>query len=124
MRVLKLNDQLAFEKVVTKRGNNMIIPVNDGNGDLIISTQVLKDPVYADIAKTIELLTTEIDYVPFPEDERAFELKIQELETAKKLVKFDSNTGHIDVGDKKVDSKTGQIIIKEKYTKVETKNKL
>jgi hypothetical protein len=79
-RVYRLKDPSVIEKIITFRGKNRaIIPVLDGNGDLIIGQQVIDDPAYADLIPRILPLLEEIDYIKPPEDEREFETFIQSL---------------------------------------------
>jgi len=67
MSVLRLKDQSKWSDLKLKRGANAIVPVYDGNGDLIISKEVLNDPAFSDIAAQIASVTEEIAYVDLTE---------------------------------------------------------
>lgn len=88
-RVLKLRNDMNFNQLVDQVDNSIIVPVNDGNGDLILSLEVLQDSKFSHLHTLIGALTEEIEYVPFPDDEVAFAQKISELAQANKLIVHD-----------------------------------
>jgi len=109
MKVLKLIDPNAFEKFIIRRGNSMIIPVNDGAGNLVIGMECLDDPVFKDVIKDITSQLEESEYVPFPPDRDLMEQKFVEFDAANLVLKYDSDKEEVSRGDKVVDSKTGVV---------------
>lgn len=100
MKVLKIKDPTKIENIVTIRGNRAIIPVNDGNGDLVIGKEVLFDKTYSDLVPTILAETEEVEYVPLPSDEKELEAKFVELGGLGKLIKVDLKKREIEYDSK------------------------
>lgn len=65
MKVLKLKDPTTFTELLIKRGNNLIIPTIDGDGNFIVGLEILIDPVYEDLYEIIIDLSELIEHKPF-----------------------------------------------------------
>lgn len=68
MKVLKLKDPTQFKELLIKRGNHMIIPVIDGDGNYILGYEVLLDPMYSDITEKILDCCEVIEHKPLDVD--------------------------------------------------------
>lgn len=88
-RVLRLRNDNNFDQLVDQVDNSIIVPVNDGNGDLVISVEILQDPKFSHLHTLINALTEEIEYVPFPDTESGLQQKLNELFQAGKLIRHD-----------------------------------
>lgn len=64
MKVLRIRDKANIDQLLIKRGNNLIIPVIDEDGNRIIGLEVLRDPAYADLVEDILDLCEIIDHKP------------------------------------------------------------
>lgn len=94
-KVLRVTNENQLEDLIVKRGNRMICPVNDGNGDLILPVEILTDTTFSDLRDQITAITEEVDYVKFPDDEAAIRAKIQEFEANGKAIKIDMSKEEI-----------------------------
>lgn len=101
-RVLIVTNENKLEDLIFKRGNRMICPVNDGNGDLILPIEVLTDTTFSDLVPQITAITQEVDYVPFPADFAAHQAKIEEFQANGKAIKIDPVNEEVEHKGKKI----------------------
>lgn len=99
MKVRRVIDESVLEKITTKRGNKALIPVNDGNGDLIFGPEVMTDPIWKDLIPIIESITEETEYVPFVGTIQDVQNKYEEFKQTGKLITSDLPTGLVAHGD-------------------------
>lgn len=64
MQVLKIKNKGQAQQLVHKRGTNLIVPVHDANGDLVIPLEVTQDPVFLDLFQSILDKCEIIEYIP------------------------------------------------------------
>jgi hypothetical protein len=101
-KVLRVTNENKLEDLIFKRGNRMICPVNDGNGDLILPVSVLTDTTFSDLVPQITAITQEVDYVPFPADEAGVQAKIAEFNANGKAIKIDPVNEEVEHKGKKI----------------------
>ena len=65
MKVRRIIDTNRLSEIIVKNGNQLLIPVIDGGGNLIIGLEALNDPAFKKVYETIMAITEEADYVPF-----------------------------------------------------------
>lgn len=90
--VRRVTNLARLNEIVYQNGNRMILPVIDGNGDLIISVESIDDPAFARIRATLLEITTQIRYVPLPEDEVQLRALFEDLDSRGELPKYDERT--------------------------------
>lgn len=64
MKVLRVKDVKDFTKILTKRGNNVLLPPVDADGNFILGLELLNDPVYEDLYEDILDLCELIEHDP------------------------------------------------------------
>jgi hypothetical protein len=64
MQVLKIKNKGQAQQLVHKRGANLVVPVHDANGDLVIPVEVTQDPVFADLFQNMLDKCELIEYIP------------------------------------------------------------
>lgn len=98
--VLMITDTSKLKDIIYQNGNRMILPVNDGAGNLILGLEVLEDPAFAKIKDVIISCTKESEYIPFPETEEESIIKYEELRQEGKLISIDQVDGKVSYGEK------------------------
>lgn len=94
--VRRITDLTRLRDVVYQNGNRMIIPVVDGNGDLIISVESIDDPAFARIRATLLSITEPIRYVPLPTDEVQLRALLDDMDSRGELPKYNERTKELE----------------------------
>lgn len=103
MKVLRIIDTNRLSEIIVKNDNRMLIPVNDGVGNLIVGPEVLVDPAFEKIQKVLGEITEEIEYIPFVEqDDDEISSKLDQFRSEGKCIIVESAT-RVDFGGVKID---------------------
>jgi hypothetical protein len=90
MKVRRVTNLLRLNEIIVNGDNRMLLPINDGNGNLIIGLEVLDDPIYRKIHDVLLEITEEIDYVPLGNTIEEASAKIEQIKQAGTLMVVNS----------------------------------